>query len=340
MGQNWRSHGKGHPELDSMRCDRNTNEPRMRPSRRGWPIAALMGALSLVALPASTAFASSTYEYPKITASSATFSIPSTSTPSTVWRLRLWSHGTLEGATTGSAGVLRVAVPNTPGCDFQADVTAKPQGRAWFYYSGVRVSLGQCGPPSQGQTLAGHIYSCSGNGSPTINEVPDGSLKAVGAQTSLTQSNPLLVPALPSGVYVVSAEAPQGYLFVACGGAVSIGSGSTTAAESVAIPTGGSGEALFYVTAIASAAGGGSPVASSPGLAVSSSPASAPHGSGPAVGDAVPVDSAQLALTGLNVGPLLQVALAMMAFGLLLEIRSRKSRPSRPASQTPSPVLS
>jgi hypothetical protein len=98
---------------------------------------------------------------------------------------------------------------------------------------------------SQGQTIAGHIYDCSG-GSPTTAEVLGGYLSASGPSTVPVVSNPLTPLAVNAGDYVMSASAPPGYQFVTCGGNATV-YGPTSAAEPVTVPVGGTGVGIFYV---------------------------------------------------------------------------------------------
>jgi hypothetical protein len=85
----------------------------------------------------------------------ATFRIPRSSPPGTVWTLTLWSRGHRLATATGTSGVLRVtATPTTP-CRVQADVR-----RASRWYSGKRFSL----TTTRDTTCAGGGGGTSGGG--------------------------------------------------------------------------------------------------------------------------------------------------------------------------------
>jgi uncharacterized repeat protein (TIGR01451 family) len=98
------------------------------------------------------------------------------------------------------------------------------------------------------QALTGHIYLCS-NGSQTGSEVSGGTLSATGPQTVASAPNPLNAGSVKAGDYTMSATAPSGYQFAVCGGNATIGT-PTTATEAVPVPTGGTGNGVFYVTPI------------------------------------------------------------------------------------------
>ena len=98
------------------------------------------------------------------------------------------------------------------------------------------------------QTIAGHIYDCTG-GTATSTEVAGGALGATGPQTVTTQPNPLNPTSVAPGTYTMGATAPSGYQFVQCGSTATINSASS-ATESVTVPSAGSGVGFFYVTKI------------------------------------------------------------------------------------------
>ncbi len=106
--------------------------------------------------------------------------------------------------------------------------------------------------PTVFQGIAGHIALCSA-GLPTTTEVPGGTLSATGPQTITSTPNPLAVSGVGSGTYTMSATAPSGYQFSACGGSATIGSPPTTATESVTVPSGGTGTGVFYVVPVSPA---------------------------------------------------------------------------------------
>src|SRR5579859_4782262 len=111
----------------------------------------------------------------------------------------------------------------------------------------VFLSL-NCAPQTQTQTIAGHIYDCTG-GTATTTEVPGGTLGAGGPQSVATQGNPLTPTQVVAGTYTMSAGSPSGYQLVVCGSTATVTSPST-ATESVNVPSGGAGVGIFYVTKI------------------------------------------------------------------------------------------
>ncbi|HUY63955.1 MAG TPA: hypothetical protein VMV14_05505 [Acidimicrobiales bacterium] len=114
-------------------------------------------------------------------------------------------------------------------------------GTGIFYVSALAAPV---------QTLAGHIYNCTG-GTPTTSEVGGGTLNATGPQ-SLSGTNPLGPSHVASGAYSMTATAPSGYQMVACGGSATVNSASS-ATESVNVPSGGAGTGIFYVSAVPAA---------------------------------------------------------------------------------------
>lgn len=140
--------------------------------------AAAVAGTWLVPVLASPASAASTHPKPTITATEASFTIPSG--PAQAWLIRLWTlptPSTLEGQTFGSSGTISVNVPGTTNCEFQVDVlvaapgTTKPADFKW--YSGTIATVPGCGAP---HCPAGppHIRVMPGSGihvKPTINNV-------------------------------------------------------------------------------------------------------------------------------------------------------------------------
>jgi uncharacterized repeat protein (TIGR01451 family) len=101
-------------------------------------------------------------------------------------------------------------------------------------------------PPSV-QSIAGHIYLCTGT-QPSTTEVPGGTLASTGPETLGSTPNPLVSTQVAPGVYVMTATPPPDYLLVACGGSSTPSAGGNSAAEGVSVPAGGSGVGIFYVT--------------------------------------------------------------------------------------------
>jgi len=280
----------------------------------------VMGAAVGFAAPALVA---STPRPPSITPTRATFTIPSGS--SSMWLLRLWSHGALEGSDHGTTGTLSVDVPAVTGCSFQADVTVTPADGVRYFYSGARATLPGCGPPA---TLAGDIDLCTASGTPTSTEVPGGTLSATGPQDLPSQSNPVPPTHVTAGSYSMTAGAPAGYVFVACGGPATIGSSGVVASLPVVVPPGGAASGTFYVVATAptgSLTGGGSPggsgggAATSPGRPTTVSALPQSHTSPTAVGG-------RLAFTGLDTVPPLLVGLGALVLGAMAIALSRRRR--------------
>jgi uncharacterized repeat protein (TIGR01451 family) len=114
----------------------------------------------------------------------------------------------------------------------------------------------QCGaPPTPArltvpaivQTIAGDIYLCT-NGHPTATEVPGGTLASTGPQTLGSSPNPLGSTHVAPGWYAMTATPPSDFVLVACGGPSAPALGGNTATELVAVPPGGSGVGIFFVT--------------------------------------------------------------------------------------------
>jgi hypothetical protein len=306
----------------------------------GWLVlrrlVAVVGGVGVSVFFANPALAGSARVAPTITPTRSTFTIPANST--SVWTLRLWSHGMREGSATAGSGILVVSVPHTADCTFQADVTVTPPGGQPTFYSGSRATMAQCGPPPPTQTIAGHIYLCTPAGSPTTTEVAGGTVAATGAQTVTSQANPLAPTAVASGGYTMTAGSPTGDLLVACGGSATIGSGGLTASEPVSVPSGDAGVGLFYASAPPLGDSGGSvtspPVAGVTASSDSPGAPSVPVAGATAAGHSspappVPTADSQLAFTGMNLEPPLLLGLTLLGFGTLLTFCSAARRRSR-----------
>jgi len=96
------------------------------------------------------------------------------------------------------------------------------------------------------QSIAGHIYLCN-NTVPSATEVPGGTLATTGPQTLGSSPNHFLHRGR-SGRLCRDGDPPPDYVLVGCGGTSAPVSGATTATEAVAVPAGGSGVGIFYVT--------------------------------------------------------------------------------------------
>ncbi|MHB1854804.1 MAG: beta strand repeat-containing protein, partial [Acidimicrobiales bacterium] len=110
--------------------------------------------------------------------------------------------------------------------------------------------------PNTAQTIAGHIYSCSG-GTATTQEIGGGNLIAhiTGQTTTPIQgANPLGPTPAAAATYTMDATAPSGYKFVACGTTGTTISSDTAATQSVTVPAGGAGVGKFYVVSTATLA--------------------------------------------------------------------------------------
>jgi hypothetical protein len=105
----------------------------------------------------STAVASAgTHVPPVITATQASFTIPSS--PTGVWQMTLNTKNSTPnqrlGRTTGTSGTLTLPVPQTATCDFQVDVKVQKGGVGDFrFYSGVVAVVPGCGQSGTGQRL-------------------------------------------------------------------------------------------------------------------------------------------------------------------------------------------
>ncbi|HXQ44027.1 MAG TPA: hypothetical protein VN816_05280 [Acidimicrobiales bacterium] len=319
---------------ETQRIEEQTRSLSGRALRR---LPAVVGVAGLSVFVSGPALAGAAHVRPTITPTRATFPVPAKST--SLWTLRLWSHGTLEGSAAGTAGTLTVVVPHTADCTFQADVTQTPPEGQPSYYSGTRVTMSQCGGPPPAQTIAGHIYLCTPTGSPTTTEVAGGSLAASGPDTVASQANPLTPVAVASGSYAMTAGSPAGYLLVDCGGTATVGSGGLTASEPVTVPPGGAGVGLFYVSAPTVGDGGGSapspPVADvtssadGPGVPSAAVPGATDAGHSPPP-HAVAAAGSRLAFTGMDIGPPLLLGLLLLGAGTLMLACSGIRRRSRP----------
>jgi uncharacterized repeat protein (TIGR01451 family) len=107
-------------------------------------------------------------------------------------------------------------------------------GTGILYVAPVTVT-----PPTQ--TLAGHIYDCTG-GTATTTEVTGGTLSASGPTTVASTPNPLTATPVDAGTYTMSGTAPAGEQFVACGVET-----TTPNQTSVVVPSGGTGTGILYV---------------------------------------------------------------------------------------------
>ena len=115
-------------------------------------LATLMVAGSVV-IPAGVASAG-THVKPVLTATQVTFTIPST--PTGLWKLSLETKNSVPnqalGVTKGTSGTLSLPVPQTPTCDFQADVQVKIGGVGKYqFYSGTVAVVPGCGQSGTGQ---------------------------------------------------------------------------------------------------------------------------------------------------------------------------------------------
>ena len=94
-----------------------------------------------------------THVKPVITATQASFAIPST--PTGVWRLTLTTWPPPEqrlGRTFGTSGTLTLPVPQTPTCQIQADVAVQAGGTGPFvFYSGMKKVVPGCGQSGTGE---------------------------------------------------------------------------------------------------------------------------------------------------------------------------------------------
>ncbi len=146
------------------------------------------------ALVNSASAATTTTVKPTITATLASFTIPSG--PSQEWVIRLWTlptPSTLEGQTFGTSGTITVNVPATQNCSFQVDVKVAPAGTTnpnlFTWYSGVTATVAGCGPHCPGGS----------NGDPVL--LP-GSGSHVKPTISATQAS-FTIPPGPTHAWVI-----------------------------------------------------------------------------------------------------------------------------------------
>jgi hypothetical protein len=134
--------------------------------------------------------------------------------------------------------------------------------------------------PASSQTVAGAIMACGGNGQPTSALVQGGSLSVLsGATTVASAPDQLAATAVAAGDYTLSAAAPSGYRFVACGQpGVTIPSPPTSATQSVHVPAGGAGTGDFFATPVVPTAVLGLQITApaAPATAAPAAPAPAP----------------------------------------------------------------
>jgi hypothetical protein len=115
-----------------------------------------LAATALVAgsvLGMATAASAGTHAKPVITATQTTFTIPSS--PVGVWRLVITSYPPPTqklGMVLGTSGTLTLPTPQTPTCDFQADVKVQVGGVGDFVmYSSSKAVVPGCGQSGTGQ---------------------------------------------------------------------------------------------------------------------------------------------------------------------------------------------
>jgi len=111
----------------------------------------------------------------------------------------------------------------------------------------ILVLPGSAFPPLGTQSIEGHIYLCN-NADATTSEVSGGTLAVTGPQTIGSSPNPLGTTDVGSGDYTITATTPPDYVLVTCGGISTPASGGDTATEAVAVPAGGTGVGVFYVS--------------------------------------------------------------------------------------------
>ena len=148
----------------------------------------------------------------------------------------------------GASGVLTLTTSSTWADGFHA-VDAGTAELSGLHCGGTSLPALVAPPASQPilQSIAAHIYLCN-NTVPSATEVPGGTLASTGPQTLGSSPNPLPSTEVAPGGYVVTATPPPGYVLVACGGTSFPVAGGTTATEAVAVPAGGAGVGIFYVT--------------------------------------------------------------------------------------------
>jgi len=142
-----------------------------------------------------------------------------------------------------ASGVLTLSTNSTwaDGVNVSDSGTAEISG----LHCGTVGPLTSTGPITQ--TIAGHIYLCDST-HPTATEVPGGTLASTGPQKLGSSPNPLGTTHVAAGGYTMTATPPPEFVLVACGGSSVPATGGNTATEGVAVPAGGSGVGIFYVT--------------------------------------------------------------------------------------------
>ena len=217
------------------------------------------------------------------------------------------------------------STPSSSGTTATESVTV-PSGGA-----GVAIFYVTAVSPQITQTIAGHIYLCSG-GSQTTTVVSDGTLGASGPTTVPVTPSPLAPTNVGAGGYTMTATAPSGYQLVVCKGSSTPDSSGSTATEPVTVPSGGAGVGIFYVVATSSPPATGpttnTPVATSGSTTSPTTPAStaaattAAAATTPASTSSV-VTSAALASTGAPLSWEWLIGLALLVFGAALVLAAR-----------------
>jgi len=138
---------------------------------------------------------------------------------------------------------------------FTADVTSDPSNVSLHYRfhdvdnnaSGSWSSTNSVTTSPITQTIQGEIFKCVG-GVPSTSLVSGGNL-AVSA-LGLASVNPLAAAVVPAGSYAMTAAAPSGQKFVACGQSGVTISSPGSASQAVVVPSGSAGDGKFYVQPI------------------------------------------------------------------------------------------
>ncbi len=183
-------------------------------------------------------------------------------------------------------------------------------------------------PVTTSQTLSAVTYLCAGGSVRTATPVPGGTVSAVGPARIGSSASPLRATHVKAGAYEVTVSAPAGYQLVRCESGA--GRPSSSAAESVTVPAGGSARAVFYVEkeATASPAPATSPTPSptAPAAAPASASGVLPTGAASDLGPFSPPSPgpSPAALSALIAG----IALSLGGLGLFLVegLRRRHAR--------------
>jgi uncharacterized repeat protein (TIGR01451 family) len=168
--------------------------------------------------------------------STAGLSLPSTSVAAGSWQVNATAPTGYHFVTCGTSDVIpTTSNPTSAQASLPVGQNTTNNHAAFYVVPNAPIT----------QTLTGQILTCATN---PPSEVHTGTLSATGPAGSTaipTQADPINAVQVASGNWTVSAGAPSGTQFVSSCGQPGNG---TTSTQTVNVPAGGSGTAIFYVT--------------------------------------------------------------------------------------------